>query len=403
MRALGAVVSSAGRKRLWGAAVAALIGSVAMLLWITPTGAETIPGDLTTVSEKLDGAGHCLDPIALPACNVFDGTAYAWVGGEPAFGELPDGEYFFAVLDTAKNPNPNDGSDPANLSDDFDPYTNRDFTVVDGEIAAYTGTHDVDGPVATGSLSAQGRRGASGTTNVSSALTRIRLSPYRPAQNVSGVYQLAVCAIAAVGGRRTYPVDPRNCRFDLFKVPGADHVPPQCPRPEFGVNADGQRTVRQVFTDGGGIDSLTVREVRNANWTLSNFYRGTPGPVTITATKLDQSVRSFIEIYVQDVAGNRRTCDPVLATMRPTRQGTGIQRFTRLGQDESKIDVHNGRPGYRTVRITVNARHFRTVGLRAGQTRKFDVARLMRPGKRNTIVVRGTGAPGATADIVIAN
>ncbi len=121
-------------------------------------------------------------------CNIYDGKEFVWLNGGPAANGLgPDGQYFFAVLAPGGQPNPNDGG-PKNLSDDFDTFQNRTFTVTNGEVSAYGGTHDKTIPL-------------------------IRLAPYADTTNPGGVYIMAICSLEA-----GYPVAPRSCKYDAFKV-----------------------------------------------------------------------------------------------------------------------------------------------------------------------------------------
>ncbi|HEX2864150.1 MAG TPA: hypothetical protein VHN99_06255 [Deinococcales bacterium] len=155
----------------------------------------------TTVNEAVDGTGHCTNGGV--NCNLYDGKPYVWLNGGPDGAAFADGEWFFAVLNPGGQANPNDGS-AENLSDDFDAYTNRTFTVSGGNVS-YSGTHDVSG-------------------------NRIRLMPYADTSNPGGVYILAACRLN--GG---YPVDPSSCKYDAFKVTEASTVGINRPAPTAGL------------------------------------------------------------------------------------------------------------------------------------------------------------------------
>ncbi len=86
------------------------------------------------------------------------------------------------------------------MSDDYDAYTNRTFTVTDGEVSAYSGTHDLDS-------------GTPGNPKVDDKAPYIRLFPYADTTNPGGVYIMAICSL-----EDGYPVDPRDCKYDAFKV-----------------------------------------------------------------------------------------------------------------------------------------------------------------------------------------
>ena len=371
----------------WGLAVKGLgpaLLAASALLWVLP--AIGVSGaDFTTVNDPVDGPGHCQNGNANVNCNLYTGKAYVWLnGGPPHNGYGPDGQYFFAVLVPGNQPNPNDRTPPhandGNLSDEHTSHTQRTFTITNGKISAYAGPHQF-------------------AFDPSAGVWKIRLSPYSNTTNNGDVYTLATCYLGPNGTQ--YPVDPRSCKYDAFKVPGPDKAPPACPNPTFGVNSNGQRTVSQIFSDDGGIDSIEVKSIINATWTLQNYYLGTPGPSTLTATKIDQTHRSFIRIVVTDVAGNQSVCDPVVATLT---EGATIQRFSRLARQESKLTIRNGRPGVREVAVVVNRHLFRTLVLRNGQTKRLNIRRAMRAGHRNTVVLRaiGLGRHGK-ADVMIAN
>jgi hypothetical protein len=147
----------------------------------------------TTVNEAADGPDHCQNGNPQVNCNIYDGKQFVWLNGGPAANGLgPDGQYFFAVLEPGGQPNPNDDG-AKNLSDDFDTYMDRTFTVAGGEVYAYAGTtHTSDLPL-------------------------IRLAPYADTTNTGGVYIMAICSLA-----RDYPVNPRDCKYDAFKVREAE-------------------------------------------------------------------------------------------------------------------------------------------------------------------------------------
>src|SRR5829696_4298649 len=156
---------------------------------LLPAAASAVSGaGYTTVNTAVDGSGHCKNGNPAVNCNIYDGKQYVWLNGGPAANGLgPDGQYFFAVLAPGGQPNPNDGG-PKNLSDDFDTFQNRTFTVTNGKVSAYAGTHDQTIPL-------------------------IRLAPYADTPNPGGVYIMAICSLGS-----GYPVAPRSCKYDAFKV-----------------------------------------------------------------------------------------------------------------------------------------------------------------------------------------
>jgi hypothetical protein len=244
-----------------------------LALLLAPAAALAVSGaGYTTVNTAVDGSNHCKNGNPGVNCNIYDGKQYVWLNGGPAAGGLgPDGQYFFAVLEPGGQPDPNDGG-PKNLSDDFDTFQNRTFTVTNGEVSAYAGTHDRTIPL-------------------------IRLAPYADTSNPGGVYIMAVCSLGS-----GYPVAPRSCKYDAFKVKsGAGKVQAVLSgKKYFDANQNGQLdagenglkdwTVTITGTDGtntsvttngagdwsytvpahapdSGTTTYTVKEVQQAGWT----------------------------------------------------------------------------------------------------------------------------------------
>jgi hypothetical protein len=181
---------SAGRTRR-RSLVAALLALSAMVVALTITvGASAntpVSGAaFTTVNETADGTGHCKNGNPTVNCNIYDGKQYVWLNGGPSVAYVGDGSYLFAVLEPGGQADPNDGG-ANNLSDDYDAYPNRTFSVSGGTVS-YSGPHDNDS-------------------------NKIRLMPYADTSNLGGVYILAICSLAD-----GYPVNPSDCKYDAFKI-----------------------------------------------------------------------------------------------------------------------------------------------------------------------------------------
>lgn len=176
----------------------ALVAVVGGLLTFTPLAASANPvsgAAFTTVNETVDGTGHCKNGNPAVNCNIYDGKQYVWLNGGPSVAYVGDGDYFFAVLDPGGQADPNDGA-AKNLSDDFDSYTNRTFSV-SGGVVSYTGN---------------------GTDLVHDfANNKIRLMPYADTSNPGGVYILAICSLAD-----GYPANASDCKYDAFKIQEGD-------------------------------------------------------------------------------------------------------------------------------------------------------------------------------------
>jgi hypothetical protein len=360
----------------------------------------------TTINSTADGGGTgadeglCHNGNGNVNCNQYFSKRFVWINGGPDKNGLSDGTYFFAVLvpGTQQDPNdqpPNTFPKPrtdGNLSDDFDPYTNRTFTVTNGEISAYSGTHDF------------------GTDTADNNEKKIRLFPYSDTTNNGGVYILAICQLQETtkNGVVTpaYPVDPKDCKYDAFKIQ-EDHTPPTCPRPTFSINSDGLGQADQTISDPGGIDSITISSIVNLNVTPItpgvNWFMGTTSAVHITATEIVRGAGSRIRITVTDVGGNTSECDPVLARVR-ARSGrhAAIARTYRVTQRENRVVIRNGKPGLSRMVIKVNGKRIVVRHLKRGEKRVVSIKRALKQGT-NKVTLRGHGKSGGSAAVMIAN
>src|SRR4051794_21046979 len=297
-----------------GSSRSSLRASLALLLafaglMIASSSAFAVSGAaFTTINSTADGGGTgageglCHNGNGNVNCNQYFSKQFVWINGGPDKNGLTDGTYFFAVLvpGTQQDPNdqpPNTFPKPrtdGNLSDDFDPYTNRTFTVVNGEIATYAGTHSF------------------GVDTADNNEKKIRLFPYSDTTNNGGVYILAICQLQQQTDNHgnvipAYPVDPKDCKYDAFKIQ-EDKEPPVCPRPTFSINKDGLGQADQDISDPGGIDSITVSSIYNLNVSPLtpgvNWFMGTTSAVHLTATEIVRGAGARIRITVTDVGGN---------------------------------------------------------------------------------------------------
>ncbi len=184
-----------------------------LVVAIVMVGSAVSGAAFTTFNPWVDGLFKEVCKNSMINCNIYGAKPDVWLNGGPTANGLgPDGQYFFAVLVPGGQPNPNDGG-AKNLSDDYDSYTNRTFTVVDGEVASYGGTHDLD----SGNFLDPSRKYCTSKRGCEpdGEPPLIRLYPYADTTNPGGVYILAICYI---GDGSAYPVAPRDCKYDAFKV-----------------------------------------------------------------------------------------------------------------------------------------------------------------------------------------
>lgn len=187
------------------------VGALVLLFGVVMVASAVSGAAFTTFNPWVDGDFKVVCKNSQINCNIYGTKPDVWLNGGPAANGLgPDGEYFFAVLVPGGQPDPNDGG-AKNLSDNYDAYTNRTFTISGGEVSFYGGTHDQDSgdtlnparpycPTLHGCI-------ADGSPPF------IRLFPYADTSNPGGVYILAICSLG-----EGYPVDPRDCKYDAFKV-----------------------------------------------------------------------------------------------------------------------------------------------------------------------------------------
>lgn len=204
--------------------------ALAMLVGLSlsaPVAQAVTGAGFTTVNEGIDGTGHCKNGNPAVNCNIYDGKQYVWLNGGPSVAYVGDGAYFFAVLVPGGQADPNDGA-AKNLSDDFDAYTNRSFTV-SGGIVSYSGTHDFNA-------------------------NKIRLMPYADTTNPGGVYIMAICSLA-----NGYPVDPSKCKYDAFKI----KTPETPPSADLVVTKDVTTSFKRTYTWNitKSVDKTLVKQV----------------------------------------------------------------------------------------------------------------------------------------------
>jgi 6-phosphogluconolactonase (cycloisomerase 2 family) len=151
---------------------------------------------------------------------------------------------------------------------------------------------------------------------------------------------------------------------------------------------------------GSGIQSVQVLQSTNAVTVVPGFAIGTTNPLIITATTLDQTQSSVIQIRVTDVAGNVTLCDPVDLSLDRQTGKPVTETLTGIPQQEDQVTIFNGSPGINNIRIEVNGKKFQVAGLKDGEVKTIDVTSAMKPGS-NTFSFTALGKPGASATVLI--
>lgn len=157
-----------------------------------------------------------------------------------------------------------------------------------------------------------------------------------------------------------------------------------------------------------GISTMSVYKAVNASVDIPYYHPGTTDPVVVTATKLDPSQASMVQIELcpTDPCNCPECCqvvDPVLTTLRiDNEKNRTRESFTDIPAAEHFVTIQNGHPGLRKFHVLVNGQ--RAAYLRVGpkEVQTFDFAAAM-TASRNTITLTGQGRPGASALVVIAD
>jgi hypothetical protein len=245
-----------GLRRLAG--LMTFAAAAATALFLVPTAFAVSGAGFTTVNESVDGTDHCKNGNPNVNCNIYDGKQYVWLNGGPSTAYVGDGSYFFAVLAPGGQADPNDGS-ANNLSDDFDAYTNRTFSV-SGGVVSYGGSHDFDS-------------------------NKIRLTDYADTPNPGGVYILAICSLAD-----GYPANPSDCKYDAFKISAGEEL--FAKDLTITKDADGSNKNTYAWTISKDVDKTIVKQI-GGSATFTYTIKVTHDGGTISDVKVTGTISVF--------------------------------------------------------------------------------------------------------------
>jgi WD40 repeat protein len=193
-------------------------------------------------------------------------------------------------------------------------------------------------------------------------------------------------------------------RAELYTPPTSTRLASTCGLSGSGVDRAGHAFIKVAVRNvASGLQSLHVLGAANATVTLPTFPPGFREPGVVTATKIDASQRSDLTLSVTNMAGESITCDPVVTQLVRQKGGPAREIIRDVSSAESTLTVSNATPGLERMTVLVNGRPFRVVDLRDGETRTVDLARAMRSGTRNTVVLVGQGRIGASAVVVLSD
>lgn len=152
-----------------------------------------------------------------------------------------------------------------------------------------------------------------------------------------------------------------------------------------------------------GIVEISAYKLVNATVDMPYFEIGTTEPVKCTATKVDQTKPSIVELQVCSPAGCCANVDPVLATLRiPEGRIRVRESFSDIPAAEHYVTIQNGHPGLRKLGIIVNGQRAAVLRIGPREVRTIDIpSAMMDP--QNIITITAQGRPGASALIVISD
>lgn len=205
---------------------------------------------------------------------------------------------------------------------------------------------------------------------------------------------------------RVEGVDQDGSRIDLGGGKLFGYVPesfkPSCSNPVLGTNSSGMRTmsvtVQDVLT---GLIQVNVLRFQNLHFSIPSFQEGTTDPVTVTWTKIANSLNAVGEAEFFDGGNNSALCDPVLLEIDRAAGKPSTVTLTEIPEAEHSLTVSNGDPGITNLTVVVNGKRFQVAGLATGEVREIDFASAMLPGNVNTIELIALGRPGGEAALLV--
>ncbi len=178
--------------------------------------------------------------------------------------------------------------------------------------------------------------------------------------------------------------------------------PPGAPTCPTTVVSGPPAVATTTFQDtGSGLVSLVVTRSENADTVVPPFIPGTTEPVTVTSTKINQSLPARIEIVATDGAGNVAVCDPVHVILVRDSNAPENDSFTEIPRQEDKVTVRNGNPGLKSVVIYVNGVKFKAKSLKDGEETTVDISPAMTEGNTNVVRLEARGKKGSSAEVII--
>jgi uncharacterized repeat protein (TIGR01451 family) len=183
----------------------------------------------------------------------------------------------------------------------------------------------------------------------------------------------------------------------------SDTTAPSCTLSGMGVNSQGQKYLQITVQDtGSGLQTVLVTASTNASVSIPSITPGTTDPLVVVATKINQAQGAEVALQVGDVAGNVTNCDAAFTALLRQASSAGWQVLSGLGPTEGLVTIVNGNPGLSHVLLIVDGQPVISPTLSNGETRTINVVPLLK-GTSNTILLRGIGPTGATANVLVSD
>ena len=166
------------------------------------------------------------------------------------------------------------------------------------------------------------------------------------------------------------------------------------------VNGPPKQLIVTMQDAASGLQTIQVAAEVNTTVSIPSFTVGATTPVTVTATKVDQSQTSEVSFIVTNTAGKTTSCDPVDFTAQiENRMETHV--FRSLSSSEHYVRIVNGKPGLRRIAFRVNGTLLPESHLADGETAVLDIGSAMQEGPNNIVLLQASGKAGASAYILI--
>jgi hypothetical protein len=217
---------------------------------------------------------------------------------------------------------------------------------------------------------------------------------------------------------QTHAADERDVRFEIltlgvgaeFYLENAVFIPnlpttPDSTEPFCAITAaiiGGAKHIQLTIQDtGSGVKSIVASVATNLTVNIPAFSVGTTFPIVVTATKLNQSQSSVVDLRVTDVGGNTIDCDAVYHTViRDVGKPNPVSFLVPF--EQHFVQITNGSPGIRSITVWINDLRLGNLsGLKDVEVQSLDLGSAFRPGLNVITFGEHGGKISSAADILI--